>query len=215
MSEIEILGERLCLHHRKTLFWPAQKALILADTHFGKSAVFRREGIALPEGSDAEDLAVITSLINQHAASRLYILGDFVHGALPSGHHFFDVFNAWRAQQRGLELHVVLGNHDRHLQRGALRDVQWHTRVEIDPFELVHDPDDARGGYYLAGHIHPVVRLSTRSDSLRMPVFWQREKGMVLPSFGGLTGGYAVSAQRGDRLHAAGPEFVTELTSAE
>lgn len=214
MSEIEIRGERLCLDHRKAVFWPARNALILADTHFGKSAMFRREGIALPEGSDAEDLAVISSLIRDHAAARLYILGDFVHGALPSGHRFYHAFNAWRAQHGDLELQVVLGNHDISLDRSALRDVQWHARLDIPPFELVHDPGDAGSGYFLAGHIHPMVRLSTRSDSLRMPVFWRRETGMVLPSFGGLTGGYAVTARRGERLYAAGPELVTELPAA-
>jgi DNA ligase-associated metallophosphoesterase len=214
MREVVIRGERLRLDHRKALFWPAQRALILADTHFGKSAVFRREGIALPEGSDAEDLAVISSLVRDHVARRLYILGDFVHGALPSGHRFYKAFRTWRAQHADLEIHVVLGNHDIHLDRSALRDVQWHDRLGIAPFELVHDPEDADSGYYLAGHIHPVVRLSTRSDSLCMPVFWQRDTGMVLPSFGALTGGYAVSAKRRDRLYAAGPELVTDLTSA-
>ena len=214
MSEIEIRGERLCLDHRKAVFWPTQRALILADTHFGKSAIFRREGIALPEGSDAEDLAVISSLIGDYAAARLYILGDFIHGALPPRHCFYHAFNAWRARHEDLEVHVVLGNHDIGIDRSALPGIGWHTRLEFDPLELVHDPDEAKTGYYLAGHIHPVVRLSTRSDSLRMPVFWQRDEGMVLPSFGALTGGYAVSATRRHRLYAAGPEQITELTGA-
>lgn len=106
MIEIEILGERLRLDHRKAVFWPGQEALILADTHFAKSAVFRREGIALPEGSDAEDLAVISSLLDDYAATRLYVLGDFVHGALPPGHYFYRAFNAWCAQHSDLEVQI-------------------------------------------------------------------------------------------------------------
>ena len=212
MSDIEVRGERLRLDHRRAVFWPAQKALIIADIHFGKSAIFRREGIALPEGGDAEDLAAISSLLGDHGATRLYILGDFVHGPLPPGHRFYHAFNGWRARQADLEVHVVPGNHDINLDRSALQDLHWHEQLEVAPFDLVHDPDDAGDRYYLAGHIHPVVRLSSRSDSLRMPVFWQREEGMVLPAFGALTGGYTVSAGRGDRLHAVGPELVTELT---
>jgi DNA ligase-associated metallophosphoesterase len=212
--EIELRGERLLLDHRRALVWPRQSALLIADTHFGKSAVFRREGIALPEGSDAEDLHIISQLVADHAVSALYILGDFLHGALPSRHAFYQGFNAWRAARRGLEVHLILGNHDVYLDSSALQDVSYHSRLALDPFELAHEPrasgDDS---YFLAGHIHPVARVSTRADSLRMPVFWQRPDGLVLPSFGTLTGGYAVRRARGETLYGVGPEAVTCLST--
>ena len=208
--DIEIRGERLLLDHRRALVWPRQKALFLADTHFGKSAVFRREGIALPEGSDAGDLAIISELLATHGIKALYILGDFVHGALPPSHGFYRTFNAWRAGH-DIDVHVVAGNHDRYLLRELIPNVQWHDALRLPPFTLVHDPEDTDGGFFMAGHIHPVLRLSTRADSLRMPVFWQREDGLVLPSFGELTGGYAVTRRRPDRLFATGPDVVIEI----
>lgn len=210
-TEIELHGERLCLDHRRALVWPRRRAVLVADTHFGKSAVFRREGIALPEGSDAADLAILSALLAEHGAHRLYILGDFVHGALPAGHAFYRRFNAWIASH-GAEVHVVLGNHDVYLDRTAIHGVSWHDSLALEPFHLVHDPIDANGGFYLAGHVHPVMRLSTRGDSLRMPVFWQRSAGMVLPSFGDLTGGYHIEAGRGERLYGIGPDTVVPLT---
>ncbi len=211
MSKIEIHGEALTLDHRRALVWPRRRAVFVADTHFGKSAVFRREGIALPEGSDAADLAILSGLLAEHDAQRLYILGDFVHGTLPAGHTFYRRFNDWLDAQAA-EVHVVLGNHDVYLERTAIRGVSWHESLALDPFRLVHDPDDAHDGFYLAGHIHPVMRVSTRGDSLRMPVFWQRSTGMVLPSFGDLTGGYHIDARRGERLYGVGPDTVIPLT---
>ncbi len=211
MTRIEIQGESLLLDYRQALVWPDQQAVLVADTHFGKSTVFRREGIALPEGSDAADLARLSALLADHQACRLYVLGDFVHGALPPGHAFYRHFNAWSAAQ-GVEVHVILGNHDIHLDRSALHGVQWHRHLPLGPFHLVHDPDDATTGYYFAGHIHPVARVSTRGDSLRMPVFWQRAAGMVLPSFGDLTGGYLIEAARGERLYGVGPDAVIPLS---
>ena len=156
----------------------------------------------------------MSQLIAEHAVAALYILGDFLHGPLPAGHAFFRRFNAWRAAWSGLEVHLVLGNHDAYLDRRALEDVNYHDRLTLDPFELTHEPRAPRGDtYFLAGHIHPVSRISTRADSMRMPVFWQRPDGLVLPSFGSLTGGYAVSRSRGEKLFGVGPETVTYLSA--
>jgi DNA ligase-associated metallophosphoesterase len=213
VSTIEIHGEKLVLDHRRALVWPRQSALFIADTHFGKSAVFRREGIALPEGSDDEDLAIIGELLDEHRAGRLFVLGDFVHGALPRAHRFYRRFNEWR-RGREIEVNVVLGNHDVHLDRRALPGIHWHSRLNLGPFELVHEPQVASGRFFFAGHIHPVFTLASRADALRMPVFWQRRDGLVLPSFGALTGGYAIRPARAERLYAVGPGQVTPLTPA-
>ena len=208
--EIEIHGERLLLDHRRALIWPDRGSVLIADTHFGKSAIFRREGLAVPEGSDASDLERLGQLVRDHGSRSLYILGDFVHGALPRGHDFYEVFNHW-CSLKDIEIHVVLGNHDVHLERSRLRHVQWHTRLHLDPFQLIHEPQTSGEAYFIAGHVHPVTTLSTRSDSLRMPVFWRRRDGLVLPSFGGLTGGYRIAPRTGENLYAVGPEQVTAL----
>ena len=201
--KIELAGETLLLDYRRALVWPRLSALVIADTHFGKSAVFRREGIAVPEGSDREDLAIISRLLDEHGAKQLYILGDFVHGSLPGNHHFYRTFNTWRQHHAHVGVNIVLGNHDRYLDPRRLEGVTWHQRLELESLVLAHEPEAAGTAPYLAGHIHPVIRLSTRADSLRVPVFWRRQQGLVLPSFGSLTGGYAITPERGDAVYAA------------
>ncbi|MEE4660117.1 MAG: ligase-associated DNA damage response endonuclease PdeM [Halieaceae bacterium] len=210
MSPLTLQGETLLLDARRALVWPAQSAVLVADTHFGKSAVFRREGLALPEGSDRDDMARLAAVLSEYAATRLFILGDFVHGALPRGHHFYAAFNQWRGCLNA-EVHVVLGNHDRHLHTGELADVHWHDRLHLAPFELVHAPPESSPHYYLCGHVHPVVKLATRADALRMPVFWQRDNGLVLPAFGSLTGGYVVDSRAGGQCYGVGPDAVVPL----
>ena len=47
--EIEILGEKLILTNQRVVFWPKESALILSDLHIGKTAHFRKNGIAIPK----------------------------------------------------------------------------------------------------------------------------------------------------------------------
>lgn len=73
-----------------TLYWPAADTLILADPHFGKAGVFRRQSLAVPAGTTRDDLARLTDAIEQTGCRRLLILGDFLH-APPAGDRLFAV----------------------------------------------------------------------------------------------------------------------------
>jgi metallophosphoesterase superfamily enzyme len=58
-----------------------------------------------------------------------------------------------------------------------------------------------RGGYALAGHIHPAVRLTERGgQSLRLPCFWFGARVGVLPAFGAFTGSARVRPRAGDQV---------------
>ena len=50
ISEISInfAGEQLTLNQYRSIFWDKEKSLILSDLHLGKTAHFRKNGIALP-----------------------------------------------------------------------------------------------------------------------------------------------------------------------
>lgn len=240
---LEVAGERLQLLPDRAVAWPARRTLVVADIHFGKDDVFRRAGLAIPEGAAAEDLARLSRLLAATRGERLVVLGDFVHGAVEAGDAFPQRFAQWRAAHRELAIDVVAGNHDRHVRRGGATpfDVAWHGGALRDgPFSFVHEPDDgpsrdatpvrtppspaagedeasapAAAGFVLAGHLHPVIRLPVRGGTpLRVPVFWQRPGALVLPAFGRLTGGQAVRAAPGECLFVAGPERVRPLRGA-
>jgi len=210
---VNLCGEAVLLHPERALIWPARRALLIADPHFGKDDVFRRAGIALPTGTVNEDLARLTALIEAHACERLLVLGDFVHAATRAGDSFLAAFSDWRALHRSLVVDVIAGNHDRREQVARWHGViQWHaTSLVQPPFVFSHIPVPDARGYVIAGHLHPVFHLSRARRRLRVPVFWQQRDVLVMPSFGSFTGGATIRPAATDALYAVGPERVIAL----
>lgn len=54
--EKEIEGEILIFTNLRAVFWKRENALIIIDLHIGKSAHFRKNGIAIPAGILEKDL---------------------------------------------------------------------------------------------------------------------------------------------------------------
>src|SRR6185436_15640126 len=49
-----VAGEELLLLPERAAYWPAKRALFVADYHLGKAASFRSAGIPLPAGTTSE-----------------------------------------------------------------------------------------------------------------------------------------------------------------
>jgi metallophosphoesterase superfamily enzyme len=83
----------------------------------------------------------------------------------------------------------------------------------LGPFVLNHEPGAAKGGgYALAGHIHPAVRLSASGEkSLRLPCFWFGARCGVLPAFGAFTGNAEVLPRRGDQVFVIAEQEVLQV----
>lgn len=177
------------LHGDRALFYPAESALLVADTHFGKAALMRRRGLAVPSGQSRDDLQRLSALLQVFSPRRLIVLGDFFHHRPVPGEPFLDIFPEWMAQHRAVSVEAVVGNHDRHAA-GVDVGLLWHDHLDLGPFRLRHEPEAVPGRHVLAGHLHPVLTLQVAADRLRAPVFWFREQVSVLPSFGALTGGW-------------------------
>jgi len=187
---VEVAGERLALHPEGAIHWPRRSTLLVADPHFGKDEHFRRAGVALPDGTLADDLARLDRLLAHTGAQRLVMLGDVVHAPPAPDATWPERVSAWRARHPGLEWLAVAGNHDRGFGAPVDWHLAWHTAaIEMPPFTLAHAPHTTGAGFVLAGHWHPVVRLRCAGESARLPVFAFGEALGVLPAFGGFTGG--------------------------
>ena len=132
-------------------------ALLVADTHFGKAAAFRKSGIPVPESSSAEDCQRIEDLIQRTKADSLVLLGDFLHARDGRTQIVRKELNTWREKMPNLEIHLVRGNHD--LQSG---DPWPELRIHCHPdpwtefdFDLRHLPVEGEQRPFLAGHLHP------------------------------------------------------------
>jgi DNA ligase-associated metallophosphoesterase len=188
---INVGGEAVELCADRALYWTRARTLFVADVHLGKAAAFRAGGVPVPRGSTANDLRRLTALVESCNATRVVVLGDFLHakaGVVPA---LDDAFVAWRMQHAALSLVLVRGNHD---AKSGDPPTGWGVDVvaepcALPPFLACHVPSSPRSGYALCGHVHPGVMLHGRADqSARLPCFVVGRRRAILPAFGRMTG---------------------------
>lgn len=207
MVPVEFAGETLQCHADRALYRPATGTLYVADVHLGKAQQLRRAGIGIPSGSTSQDLARLTALIETTGADTLTVLGDFLHGALDPADDWLARLETWRRRHAGLRLRLLLGNHDRRLRELRLEAELLGDTAADPPYTLVHAPEDAPAeAPALCGHVHPVLKLPAPGRALRLPCFWIQPRLLMLPAFGGLTGGWAVTPGPADRAVICTPE---------
>ncbi len=214
MIELGWRGASLTLFAERALWWRERRTLVIADPHWGKAAAFRAAGIPVPEGGTAADLARLSTLLARSAAQRLVILGDCIHARAGRDPAILALIAGWRARHAGLAIALISGNHDRHA--GDPPD-DWrftvHRQPIVDgPFAFAHEPLAHPGGYCLAGHVHPAVRLRDRGGAtLRTACFHFARDIALLPAFGSFTGNADIRPTVGDRIFAIGPGAVIEI----
>ncbi|MBB3261072.1 DNA ligase-associated metallophosphoesterase [Paraburkholderia bannensis] len=211
---IDVNGHALVLSAWRAAFDPALGSLFVADVHLGKDAVFRARGIPVPVGSTGETLGRLDRLIAVHQPESIVFLGDLLHARESHAEEVLTALRRWRLKHRNLRLVLVEGNHDKHA--GALAaEFDVETAIEpyrLGPWALCHHPQTVEGAYVLAGHEHPVIRLATGFDRVRLPCFRLAGRVGVLPAFGAFTGGFEVRAEAtGDAIYAVAGERVVRV----
>jgi uncharacterized protein len=228
-ATITIQGETLHLLPQRAAYWPAQRLLMIADIHFGKAATFRAKGLPVPRGTTTENLLALNELIAQYDIAHIVFLGDFLHAKAAHASATLAALRTWRHEHSALQLTLVRGNHDSHAGDPP-EDLHIHIVNEpynIAPFALCHHPqergttddtgstnkanDTTSTHYRIAGHLHPVYRLSAHGDSVRLPCFIIGERQAILPAFGAFTGGYPITTVIGERVFLTTDEVVIEL----
>ena len=214
MIECEVVGQKLVLLPERAAYWPEGRTLFVADFHLGKAASFRHAGIPLPSGTTGENVERLDRAIGKTGAARVVFLGDFLHSAQGRAPRTFERFASWRESRRALGLTIVRGNHDK---KAGDPPAEWGVDcVEpggaMGPFVLNHHPGPSHGGYALAGHIHPAVRLSAAGEKpLRLPCFWFGARYGVLPAFGAFTGNAEVLPRRFDQVYVIAEQEVLKV----
>ena len=117
-----ILDETFLISAQRTVFWEAEKTLILSDLHLGKSGHFRKSGIAIPQNLYKEDLFRLLNEIHLFSAKKLIIVGDLFHSSMNKEH---DLFLKWRKDIGNVEIHLIKGNHD------ILKN-EWYQNAAIE-----------------------------------------------------------------------------------
>ena len=211
---LEIEGEEVVLLAEHALWMPQRKTLLAADAHFGKAATFRAGGIFVPRGTTATTLARLDRAVARTEATRVIFLGDLLHAREGRSPETLRLVAEWRASRAAVEVVLVRGNHDR--SAGDPPESLGIACVDAPmlegTFAFTHHPRSVAGHYDVAGHVHPAVRLRGPGRQWeRLPCFWLRRDGMVLPAFGDFTGLGDVELAEGDRAFAVADGAVVEI----
>lgn len=186
--EKTIQNEKLIFTNQKAVFWEREKALIISDLHVGKSAHFRKSGIAISSQILLDDLAVLETLLSFFAVHHLLIVGDLFH----AGHNSdLEMFCDWRNRFPDLKITLIKGNHDRIHRK--IYDEYCIDVVEdsltINPFTFVHEPQNLENNFTISGHIHPGVIFQGKArQRIKLPCFAFSENQLILPAFSKFTG---------------------------
>jgi DNA ligase-associated metallophosphoesterase len=181
------------------LFWPARRALLVADLHFEKASGSRASGSCCPPYDSIATLADLTALVTATQARELWCLGDSFHDREGCERLPPVAQGMLRALTGSLRWTWITGNHD----AGFLD----HCGGEIVPEALVdglvlrHEADPAETRPELSGHFHPKLRLTVRGRRVARRCFVATDNKLILPAFGALTGG----------LDAGHPEIIRAL----
>lgn len=196
------------------LVFGEKKHLVAADIHLGKSATFRANGLPVPEGDTARDLARLTKLIREHRPDQLVIAGDLFHACTGFTATLLAELMDFR-EQIAIPFTLVMGNHDQKI-RSLPEDFPQHPHLDLSGIRIVHKPGDAASDMpSICGHIHPVLRIPDgRKTSLRLPCFHLSGNQLTLPAFGSFTGGHIVRPGNGDRFFVTHRDTVIEVPRA-
>lgn len=206
-------GEEIILDARRAAFFPLHKTLLLSDVHLGKASHFRKNGIAIPENIHFDDLARLQSLIDDYLPKQIVFLGDLFHS---DWNYSWELFQLWLAGFKGIQFHIVLGNHDilqqkHYLQAGLIiHPDKWM----LGNISLFHEPQKDYGGASIFGHIHPAVRIPLKGrQKINTPCFFMNQNELILPSFGNFTGKSLLENRKEGRYFAILNQKLLEVTS--
>lgn len=205
--KVTVAGEALRLLPERAVLWPARRALLLADVHVGKVEAFQRFGVALPSEFGAAELERLSALVVREAVNAVWVLGDLFHTAADSE---LTLLAGLLTRHPGVAFHLIAGNHDRRLSTLAqIGPLEVHPSAAVlGPFMLCHEPQRRTSTYVLAGHLHPMVRLRSAGDALRLPCFQFQSSLGLLPAFTEFSGGLPVNRRDGRTFAIAGSEVV-------
>ena len=183
--------------------------LVVADLHLEKGSSFARRGMLLPPYDTAATLSRLAALIERYAPRLVVALGDSFH----------DPFAATRLApaDRAILTRLaaarqwlwIAGNHDPLPPQELPGDVaeSW----TLGPLTFRHEPQPGEAHGEVAGHLHPVAIVASRSGSVRRRSFVSDGARCIMPAFGAYAGGLNLHDAAFARLFAAGTRIVHAL----
>ena len=187
---LSICGKQFLADMSGALYWPGERALIVADLHLEKASAHAKRGTLLPPYDTRETLERLAIAIERYDPEVVIALGDSLHDGGASDRIASGDLAALRILQEDRRWIWVTGNHDPDI--GQQLGGEAVDDLTTGGLRLVHMPTDGHATHEIAGHLHPAARLSLYGHTLRRPCFIGNRLRLVLPAFGAFTGGLNV-----------------------
>lgn len=199
--ETHLNGGLLVCDPSGVVYAPEEDLLVVSDLHLEKGAAFARRGVMLPPYDTLATLSLLEGALARYRPARVVALGDSFHDRAGASLMPEPLRQRLRALTEGRDWIWITGNHDPEPPEGL--GGRAAEEVAIGPFRLRHEPTPGARAGEIAGHLHPVARVSAGGGSVRSPCFATDGARMVMPSFGVTTGGLNVLDRAFDGLFAA------------
>lgn len=208
MVPLSFANQEFTLTTSGALYWPGERALLVADLHLEKSSFYAKHGQMLPPYDSRETLERIALAIRETGARRVFTLGDNFHDSEGSARLEPHAAGMLSALTRATDWVWITGNHDPHMEARAGGEIA--EELEIAGMVLRHEAKAGETRPEFSGHFHPRLQISVRKRRIRRPcavVSTSETSGgrMILPAFGALTGG----------MDAADPAILAAMQPAE
>lgn len=180
-----------CALPDRALFWPARRALLVADLHLEKASWLAEGGQMLPPHDSHATLTRLAALVRSTSPAEIWALGDSFHDR--SGPE--RLTGAGRALLHDIAQAApiiwVEGNHD----AGSVFPGRVVESAMVDGIRLRHASDPTDPHPEISGHYHPKITVPVRGKRVSRPCIALSETRMILPAFGSLTGGLSVASE--------------------
>ncbi|MEO0499730.1 MAG: ligase-associated DNA damage response endonuclease PdeM [Pseudomonadota bacterium] len=195
MVPLSFAGHDLTPLPESALWWPARRALLVADLHLEKASWFAARGQMLPPYDSHKTLDDLAALVERMGAQEVWCLGDSFHDRhgcdrLPS-----DARGLLERLTATVRWTWITGNHDPIGTGGeTLCGGRVMTEAVVDGLLFRHEADPRETRPELSGHFHPKLRLTLRGRRLSRRCYVVSSRKIILPAFGALTGGLDAAA---------------------
>ena len=186
VSRFELGGEVFVADVSGALWCERHQSLIVSDLHLEKGSSLARRGIFLPPYDTRATLQRLSQVVQHYQPATIIALGDSFHdGDGPSRLLEDDLARMTRLQE-GRRWIWIAGNHDATFS--ADLGGEMCGSYQLGALRFVHEPSNI-GAYEIAGHLHPVARVTSSMGSTRRRCFVVTAQRCIIPAFGALAGG--------------------------
>jgi hypothetical protein len=187
MVRFSFCGHELMALPQGALFWPARRALLVADLHLEKASWFAKGGQMLPPYDSIATLADLAAIVAATAPVEIWCLGDSFHDRHGCDRLPADARELLTTLTAATRWTWITGNHDPGFADHCGGEIV--AEAEVDGLLLRHEADPAETRPELSGHFHPKLRIHHRGRLVSRRCFVATETKLILPAFGSLTGG--------------------------